>query len=170
MAKAIIISLVASLFFISCAKEQETAEQIDNRTHYLRAKQYYALYRLRGVEDLTQTDRELEWRLDKYLKTLRELDLAVFETTGAAREDVMDMIEECNDNVDSIRERLNRRARYGREYESRWRDSRHKRDWMRDEMRETGMDGIGSSQNEAIAESRAEMERMRRMREDLGDD
>jgi hypothetical protein len=100
----------------SCAKEQEAVEKIDEREHYLKAKKYYTLYRLRGVVDLEQTNKELEWKLARYLKTLQELDLAVFETTGDAREEVMEMIEECNDNVDLIREELDRRAKNIREY------------------------------------------------------
>jgi hypothetical protein len=117
--KTIALLLVSLFFLASCGEQQpETVEKIDEREHYLKAKKYYALYRLRGIVDLEQTDKELEWKLERYLKTLQELDLAVFETTGDAREEVMEMIEECNDNVDLIREELDRRARNIREYRS----------------------------------------------------
>lgn len=141
MKKSIALLLISLLFLASCAKEQETAGEIDERVHYLKAKKYYRLYRLRGVVDLDQTDKELEWKLDKYRKTLGELDLAVFETTGDAREEVMEMLEECNDNIDLIRDELDKRARNIREYRPRsFKRRRH---------------------NQAIADSRAEIQRKR---------
>jgi hypothetical protein len=160
--KAIALLLISLFFLASCGRQQAPVEEIDNRAHYLKAKKYYYLYQLRGVVDLKQTNKELEWKLDKYKKTLGELDLAVFETTGDAREEVMEMIEECNDNIDSIRGQLDKRARNIQEYESRSADEpRHKSTWTKEEMRAAGMDGIGSSQNDAIAASRAEIERKR---------
>ena len=160
MRKSVALLLIAAFFFISCGKRQETTvEQVDNRTHYLKVKRYYALYRLRGVVDLEQTDKELEWKLDKYRKTLGELDLAVFETTGDAREEVMEMIEECNDNIDLIREELDKRARNLKDYKHYERRSRYKprykNTWTKEEMKAL------STQNDAIAASKAEIERKR---------
>ena len=155
MRKTIALLLISLFFLASCGRQQETAEKTDERVHYLKVKKYYRLYRLRGVVDLDQTDKELEWKLDKYLKTLGELDLAIFETTGDAREEVMEMLEECNDNVDLIREELDKRARNIREYRPRsFERRRHKSTWTKEEMRAIGMEGIGSTQNQAIADSR----------------
>ena len=157
MSKPIALLLIAVFFFIACGKPPEPAvEQGDKRVHYLKAKQYYNTYKLRGVEDLRKTDRELAWKLDKYIKTLGELELAMYETTGDAREEVMEMIEECNDNVDAIREELDRRTRSVRKYEPHS-TSRpiHKSTWTKEEMKAL------STQNEAIAASRAEIERKR---------
>lgn len=163
MKKSIALLLVSLCFLVSCGKQEpkQPVAQTDQREHYLKAREYYALYRLRGVVDLRQTEAELEWKLKRYLKTLQELDLAVFETTGDAREEVMEMIEECNDNVDLIREELDRRKRGGYHRAGSVERHRHKSTWAKEEMRALGMEGIGSTQNQAILDSRAEMERKR---------
>ena len=159
---SIALVLISLLFLVSCGKQEpeQPVAQTDERVHYLKAKKYYIIYRLRGVVDLDQTDQELEWKLKRYIKTLQELDLAVFETTGDAREEVMEMIEECNDNVDSIRQELDRRKRGGYRTGSVERH-RHRSTWTKEEMRQAGMAGIGSTQNQAILDSRAEIERKR---------
>lgn len=170
MRKRIALLFISLLFLSSCGK-QDTAKNTDTREHYLKAKKYYDQYHLRGVQDLTQTDKELEWKLEKYIKTRGELDLALFETTGESREEVMDMIKECSDNIDSIRERLGQRATDIQQDQTysvgepshtySVEDSAHKSTWTREEMKEAGMEGIGSTQNEAIDDSREEIRHKR---------
>lgn len=162
--RKIIALLLISLFFLTSCGRQETTEtqDIDNRAHYKKAKKYYATYGLHGVVNLRQTDRELEWILKKYRETLGELELAIFETTGESREEVMNMIEECNDNIELIREHLASREVKRLEYQRGFvREPRRKSTWTLEEMRAAGMVGIGSTQNQAIADSKAEIERKR---------
>jgi|GEM_PF-5117333 len=163
MKKAAALLLISLFFLTSCGRQETTETQdVDSMVHYKKAKKYYATYGLHGIVNLRQTDRELEWILKKYREALGELELAIFETTGESREEVMNMIEECNDNIESIREHLASRDVRRLEYHrGSVKEPRRKSTWTLEEMRAAGMEGIGSTQNQAIADSRAEIERRR---------
>ena len=146
--RKIIILLISVFFLTSCGRQSTTETITDVKDHYTKAKEYYIKYKLGNV-DLHNTDKALNRQLELYKKTLSELDLAVFETTGDSREEVMNMIDDCNYNVELIQERLELRERNRRESGTQSRNEpRHS--W-----------GIGSDLNKAIHDSRAEIERKR---------
>jgi hypothetical protein len=141
--------LLIFLFFLtSCSKQDNVEIETDDREHYKKAKEYY--------------NSCLDGDLELCQKTLGELEIAMFETSGESREDVMDMIKACNDKVELIREGLYPRARETGISPQSDTKSSHKSSWSSEEMEAAGMEGIGSTQNKAISDSKAEIRRKRR--------
>ncbi len=148
--RKIIVLLISVVFLASCGRKPE--ETVVN--HYQKAKEYY------NRRGLIQSDKEL---LELYIKILDELELALFETSGEAREEVVYMMDECKYNMDFIKQRLeSRETYYTGDYETQY-DGRHEQKsvWTKEKMREVGESGIGSDLNDAIEKSRREIERKR---------
>ncbi len=101
--RKVIILLISVFFLTSCGRQNTT--ETDVKEHYTKAKEYFVKYNL-GKVNLYNSDLALNRKLELYMKTLDELDLAVFETSGDDREEVMFMIDVCKYNMGSIKEHL----------------------------------------------------------------
>lgn len=87
---------------------QEPIKTTDTKEHYKKAKEYYIRHYLYGekVLDCGSYPLGLENDLKDYKTVLEELDMAMYETTGQEREDVIGMMKHCNEQIERIEARI----------------------------------------------------------------